>query len=160
MCDLKLKATWSLNDAAVPLVEATVDIEDPFNLSESHEEVELLLLNLKCTEGAWIDKALLLSRRSWLASGGRLAFNHEIRNAILSAKAADKYMLSEKFLFIKIRNKILKVKADMRAVILAFEKRCGAGYHLVLFRDPEGHQHPNQQRGHRGPGCNNLKEFR
>ena len=99
MCDLKLRSTWSLNDAVVPLVEATVDIEDPFNLSESHEEVELLLLSLKCSKGVWIDQALQLSRRSWFAFGGSLAFIQEIRKAILSAKAADAYVRKEKVLF-------------------------------------------------------------
>ena len=33
MCDLKLRAAWSLNDAVVPFVETTLNIVDPLELT-------------------------------------------------------------------------------------------------------------------------------
>ena len=67
MSDLRVSRLWCLNDQAVPLVEAVVDVEDLEHLlpGGDQENMSVLLLNLKAGAGHWIEKALQLPNKFW-----------------------------------------------------------------------------------------------
>ena len=123
MSDLRVKRLWCLNDQAVPLVEAVVDVEDLEHLlpGGDQENMSVLLLNLKAGTGHWIEKALQLPNKFWNSHSCDLPFIKEIKEAIVQAKRSHPLLRSSQALALKIRGLPLMAMNDSRGIRIAVD---------------------------------------
>ena len=123
MSDLRVSRLWCLNDQAVPLVEAAVDIQDLENLlpEGDKENMSVLLLNLKAGTGHWIEKALQLPNKFWNSHACDLPFLKEIKEAIVQAKRSHPLLRSSQALVLKIRGLPLMAMNDSRGIRIAID---------------------------------------
>ena len=123
MSDLRVKRLWCLNDHAVPLVEAVLDIEDLEHLlpGGDQENMPVLLLSLKACAGHWIEKALKLPNKFWNSQSCDLPFLKEIKEAIVQAKRSHPLLRSSQALVLKIRGLPLMAMNDSRGIRIAID---------------------------------------
>ena len=123
MSDLRVSRLWCLNDQAVPLVEAVVDIEDLEHLlpGGDQENMPVLLLSLKAGAGHWIEKALQLPNKFWNSQSCDLPFLKEIKEAIVQAKRSHPLLRSSQALALKIRGLPLMAMNDSRGIRIAID---------------------------------------
>ena len=123
MSDLRVSRLWCLNDQAVPLVEAVVDVEDLEHLlpGGDQEHMSVLLLSLKAGAGHWIEKALQLPNKFWNSHSCDLPFLKEINEAIVKAKRSNPLLRSSQALVLKIRGLPLMAMNDSRGIRIAID---------------------------------------
>ena len=145
MSDLRVSRLWCLNEQAVPLLEATVDVDDVAQLlpEGDQEDMPVLLLSLKASGNHWIEKALQLPNKFWNTHANDLPFLKEIKEAIVKAKRSNPLLRSSQALVLKIRGLPLMAMNDsMGHSHCNWSSRSGRIPHLVLRTDPEGLQVP------------------
>ena len=123
MSDLRVSRLWCLNDQAVPLVEAALDIEDLEHLlpGGDQENMSVLLWSLKAGAGHWIEKALQLPNKFWNSHSCDLPFLKEIKEAIVKAKRSNPLLRSSQALVLKIRGLPLMAVNDSRGLRIAID---------------------------------------
>jgi hypothetical protein len=127
MSDLTLERLWCINQQPIPLVAATMDLEDVHKLLESgdQDDMKVLVMNLRATTGTWVDKCLGVKATWWRHHQWRVPLVLEIKKALEESKPKKRWcslLRSTNLVALKVRGHILLVQNDSRSLALAFEE--------------------------------------
>ena len=121
---LRFRPRWCLEDQVLPLVPKTLDLVDINRVGiDDRDNCNWFILNLKATANVeWLMKNLKLHSRWWMLNSKRVPLINEILEVINNINKNRKTAVHARLVVpIKIRNHVIFVLKDARAVKLAID---------------------------------------